>query len=143
MILFKILSYLISFALAFSSCSASPEVSKLQETLGFEVSAEQIEFYEDTHGGFHGDGEAIVIFVPDENQIEQITSTWQETPVEPDIAALIFQKTVSNGLDRLEYIPNSAGFWFYIDRGGSPGYSYNFSFALFDGEKVYYYELDT
>ena len=118
--------------------------NEIRENLDINIKSYQIEFHEDTHGGFHGDGEEIIIFSPTAGQIEKIETEWQKTPVDSGIAPLIFPKEEYNGLVLTEYIPNVEGFWFYKNRNEfSGGYSYNFSFAFFDGEKVYYYELDT
>ncbi len=116
--------------------------NEIRENLDMNIKSYQIEFHEDTHGGFHGDGEEIIIFRPTAEQIEKIEAKWQKTPVDSGIAPLIFSKEEYNGLELTEYIPNTEGFWFYKNRNDAL-YSYNFSFAFFDGEKVYYYELDT
>ena len=116
--------------------------NEIRENLDINIKSYQIEFHEDTHGGFHGDGEEIIIFRPTSEQIEKIETEWQKTPVDSGIAPLIFPKEEYNGLELTEYIPDTEGFWFYKNRNDAL-YSYNFSFAFFDGEKVYYYELDT
>ena len=118
--------------------------NEIRENLDLNIKSYQIEFHEDTHGGFHGDGEEIIIFRPTEKQIEKIKDEWKKTPVDSGIAPLIFPENEYNGLELTEYITNTEGFWFYKNRSVlRDGYSYNFSFAFFDGEKVYYYELDT
>ena len=118
------------------------EVRDIRQNLDMNIKPYYIEFSEDTHGGFHGDGEEIIIFRPNPEQIEKIEAEWQKTPVDSGIATLIFSETEYNGLELTEYIPNTDGYWFYKNRNDAL-YSYNFSFAFFDGEKVYYYELDT
>ena len=75
--------------------------------------------------------------------IQKIEAEWQKTPVEFGIASLIFPENEYNGLELTKYIPKTEGFWFYKNRNSEAVYSLNFSFAFFDGEKVYYYELDT
>ncbi len=116
----------------------------IRENLDMKIKSSQIEYYEDTHGGFHGDGEEIIIFVPDSKQIEKIKAEWQKTPVDSGIAPLIFPETEYNGLELTKYIPDTEGYWFYKNRADFVGgYACNFSFAFFDGEKVCYYELDT
>lgn len=143
----------ISIILSFIICCLSAiwgfffpdsSVTTIRRELDMNIKSYQIEFHEDTHGGFHGDGEEIIIFYPTEEQIEKIESEWKKTPVDSGIAPLIFPETEYNGLKVTEYIPNAEGYWFYKNKNEfSSGYSYNFSFALYDGEKVYYYELDT
>ena len=118
--------------------------TEIRNNLDMNIKSYQIEYHEDTHGGFHGDGEEIIIFRPNEKQIEKIEAEWQKTPVDSGIAPLIFRNSEYNGLELAKYIPNTKGFWLYKNRNEfKSGYSYNFSFAFFDGEKVYYYELDT
>lgn len=139
--IFGIIAEILSFLLCLFPNTA---ISEIRENLDIDIKNYQIEFHEDTHGGFHGDGEEIIIFRPDEKQIEKIEDEWQKTPIDSGIAPLIFPENEYNGLELTEYIPNTEGFWFYKNRSSfTDGYSYNFSFAFFDGEKVYYYELDT
>ena len=117
-----------------------PDVAAIKSCTGIKISSSQIEFYEDEHGSFHGDGEMLIIFSPTENQIDFIKNNWKKTPIKDSIAPLIFSKSEYNSLKDL--IPDVKGFWIFEDRGNS-AFSYNFSFAFFDGENVYYYELDT
>lgn len=118
-------------------------VTSVRQNLEMNIKPYYVEYHEDTHGWF-GDGEEIVIFVPNHGQIEKIKSEWKKTPVETEIASLIFSESEYNELKLRKYIPKVKGYWLYKNRSEfSNGYSYNFSFALFDGEKVYYYELDT
>ena len=147
-IIFQIISYFIIFisslfSLVTGIINSDPAVTAIKENLGMDIESSQVEFHEDTHGWF-GDGEEIIIFTPTAEQIKEIRFEWQKTPVETEIASLIFPETEYNGLELSGYIPNSEGWWLYKNRNYfSDGYSYNFSFAIFDGEKVYYYELDT
>lgn len=118
-------------------------VLDIRNNLDMNIKSYYIEYHEDTHGWF-GDGEEIIIFRPNEKQIKKIEAEWQKTPVDPGIAPLIFPETEYNGLELSEYIPKTDGFWFYKNKNDfKSGYSFNFFFAFFDGEKVYYYELDT
>ena len=118
-------------------------VLEIRENLDMKIKSSAVIYHEDTHGWF-GDGEEIVIFVPTEKQTEKIKSEWNKTPVENGIYSLIFSKEEYNGLELTKHIPSAKGYWFYKNRNSfADGYSYNFSFAFFDGEKVYYYELDT
>ena len=140
-LIFGIIAEIISFLLCLFPTTA---VTDIRENLDINIKPYQVEFHDDTHGGFHGDGEEIIIFSPTAGQIEKIETEWQKTPVDSGIAPLIFPKEEYNGLKLTEYIPDTEGFWFYKNRNSfSDGFSYNFSFAFFDGEKVYYYELDT
>ena len=139
-----ILAFICScFSALFNFLFPNTEVIDIRKNLDMNIKSFQIEFHEDTHGWF-GDGEEIIIFRPNKKQIEKIEAEWQKTPVDSGIAPLIFPEEEYNGLELTKYIPNTEGFWFYKNRNEfHSGYSYNFSFAFFDGEKVYYYELDT
>ena len=139
-IIFGIIAEIISFLLCFFPGAA---VSEIRENLDINIKPYQVEFHEDTHGGFHGDGEEIIIFNPTAEQIEKIQSEWKKTPVDSGIASLISPEMGYNGLELTKYIPKTDGFWFYKNRNSEAVYSHNFSFAFFDGEKVFYYELDT
>ena len=139
-IIFGIIAELISLLLCLFPGST---VTEIRNNLDIDIKPYQIEFHEDTHGGFHGDGEEIIIFRPTAEQIEKIEAKWQKTPVDSGIAPLIFPENEYNGLELTKYIPKTEGFWFYKNRNREAVYSLNFSFAFFDGEKVYYYELDT
>ena len=131
------------FSAVFNFLFPNPEILTIRENLDMNIKPYQIEFNEDTRGWF-GDGEEIIIFRPNRKQIEKIENQWQKTPVDPGIAPLIFPENEYNGLELTKYIPKTEGFWFYKNRNEfHSGYAYNFSFAFFDGEKVYYYELDT
>ena len=132
------------FAAVFNFLFPDTAVLTIRENLGLNIKSYYVEYHEDTHGGFHGDGEEIIIFIPNPEQTEKIKAEWNKTPVDEEISLLIFPKTEYNGLNLKENIQNSEGFWIYQNKNNfSDGYSYNFFFAFFDGEKVYYYELDT
>lgn len=118
-------------------------VNSVREHLNMEIKPYYVEYHEDNRGWF-GDGEEIVIFHPNQRQTEKIEKEWKKTPVDSKIGSLIFTEREYNGLELAKYIPEAEGYWFYKDRSpSSAGYIANFSFALYDGEKVYYYELDT
>lgn len=143
-IIFQIIAFFLTFLYGcFSFLFPNTAVLTVKENLDMNIKPSSVEYHEDTHGGFHGDGEEIIIFTPSPEQTEKIKTEWNKTPVENTIYSLIFAEREYNGLELTKHIPNSKGYWFYKNRNESAIYSYNFSFALFDGEKVYYYELDT
>ena len=147
-IIFGIFAIIISFiytcfSALFGFLFPNTEVIAVRKNLDMNIKPYYVEFHEDTHGWF-GNGEEIIIFRPNQKQIEKIEAEWKKTPVDCGIAPLIFPENEYNGLELTKYIPKTEGFWFYKNRSVlRDGYSYNFSFAFFDGEKVYYYELDT
>lgn len=139
----RIISLILCFIIAvLNFIFPSAAVINIKSNLGLEIKASQIEFHKDTHGGFHGDGEELIIFTPAKEQIEKIEAEWNKTPVDSEIALLIYPESEYNGLDLMNYLPETEGFWFYKNRGKHES-SINISFAFFDGEKVFFYELDT
>ena len=131
------------FAAVFNFFFPDTAVREIRNTLDLNIKSYYVEFHEDTHGWF-GDGEEIIIFRPNPEQIEKIESEWQKTPVDSGISPLIFPETEYNGLELQSYINETEGYWIYKNKNDfTSGYSYNIYFAFFDGEIVYYYELDT
>lgn len=113
----------------------------------------------DTHGGFHGDGEAFVKIYFSDKQSETFVKNinennhWRKLPMPERL-----QNRVSN-VDEVEEIPVvENGYWFFVDRHtkATNKYNYNeifnldrtslnFSVALFDIDAniLYFYALDT
>ncbi len=115
--------------------------------------------YEDTHGGFHGDGESIdKIYLNDFQAkifLKQINENknWRKLPV----TSGLYTRVISNLDDFKITIPEiENGCWFFLDRNSEAinkydekaiydRYSYNYTVAIYDTDTniLYYYELDT
>lgn len=123
--------------------------------------------YEDTHGGFHGDGETFVTltFSADDAaalQAQLAEQGWQPLPMEGEMRAAVY----GGALDGVNYgdsifaprevpPPENGWYWFYdrhsdaADPHSADGLlaraSCNFTAAVFDADRnaLYYYELDT
>lgn len=123
--------------------------------------------YEDTHGGFHGDGETFVTltFSADDAaalQAQLAEQGWQPLPMEGEMRAAVY----GGALDGVNYgdgvfarysvsAPVNGWYWFFdrhseaTDPHSADGllgrYSMNYSAAVFDADRntLYYYELDT
>ena len=123
--------------------------------------------YEDTHGGFHGDGETLVTltFSADDAaalQAQLAEQGWQPLPMEGEMRAAVY----GGELDGVNYgdgvfarysvsAPVNGWYWFFdrhseaTDPHSADGllgrYSMNYSAAVFDADRntLYYYELDT
>ena len=123
--------------------------------------------YEDTHGGFHGDGETFVTltFSADDAaalQAQLAEQGWQPLPMEGEMRAAVY----GGELDGVIYgdgvfarysvsAPVNGWYWFFdrhseaTDPHSADGllgrYSMNYSAAVFDADRntLYYYELDT
>ena len=113
----------------------------------------------DTHGGFHGDGEAFAKVYFSDKQAEKFINKinknnhWKKLPMSEKL-----QNRVSNA-DEVEEIPIvENGYWFFEDRHtkATDKYNYNemfnsnraspnFSVAVFDTDAniLYFYALDT
>ena len=113
----------------------------------------------DTHGGFHGDGEAFLKVNFSDKQAEKFVNKinqnnhWKKLPMPERL-----QNRVSNA-DEVEAIPIvKNGYWFFEDRHAkaTDKYNYNeifdsnraslnFSVAVFDTDAniLYFYALDT
>lgn len=112
-----------------------PDVSDIKNCTDIKISSSQTEFYEDTHGGFHGDGEKLIVFTPNRNQITKIETEWEKTPLNYEIASFFSPQIEYNELK--ETVTEKSGYWVYKTRGPM-----NYTLVFFDGDKVYYYELD-
>lgn len=139
----KKLSLILAVLLMFSSCALwqNPGEHKIEQKLGFHVSSEAISFYLDTHGGFHGDGETLITFSPTLEQGEIIADSWNKTPVSQIVYPMLY--VMSECPFQKEKLNSEGGYWIFSDRSLNSAYSENFDFAYFDGEKVYFYQLDT
>ena len=115
--------------------------------------------YEDTHGGFHGDGESIDKIYLNDFQAKiflkkiKENKNWRKLPVTSEL----YTRIISN-IDNFDItIPEiENGYWFFLDRNSEAinkydekaiydRYSYNYSVAIYDTDTkiLYYYELDT
>ena len=144
-----------------SACQSYDDISVM---LGADVSTAKTISSENSHGGFHGDGERYLIFAFDNDSFENTIkkdNTWHKLPVTDDsITALLY------GLETPEMtfgpyinqdIPKiSNGYYFFYDRHTDSvnpfdaSYalernSFNFTAAIYDADTntLYYIELDT
>ena len=112
----------------------------------------------DTHGGFHGDGEALVKVYFSDKQAEKFIRKidknihWDKLPMEE-----ILQNCISNNITDEIFVPIiENGYWFFLDRHSKTidKYNYNeipdraslnYSIAIFDIDSniLYIYSLDT
>jgi len=122
--------------------------------------------YEDSHGGFHGDGGTYAKIKLDgkgtEKAILEIKNSWKSLPLSENLSLIMY-----GGMrDNIEYIYNLAdefkiphienGYWLFIDRHSKSinnyddtdlfnRHSFNFTLALYDADEnvLYYIEFDT
>ncbi len=138
----KKLTALVLVILLLTGCSFKTESQRLLEKrLNFSVEQRDISHFEDSHGGFHGDGESLVIFTPTEKQAHFTLLNWEKSAVDPKIIPLLFCTTEYNIDD--EVLSTVFGYWYFVDRSPAGHSLLNFTFAYFDGEKIWLYEFDS
>lgn len=132
--------------------------------LGADVSTAEVISDDDSHGGFHGDGERYLEFQFADDSFENTIKkdhTWHALPMQDDvIEALLYGKTmgeITYGPYLQAEMPEiEKGYYFFYDRhaeGNDPfdtakvlgRSSMNFTVALYDTESdtLYFAELDT
>lgn len=156
--------------LCFSGCSESGySKGRISEIIGIDISGADYMTTIDTHGGFHGDGNAHVI-VPLEGTdvLEQIQTNpaWHAFPLTENLTAIVYGLRTENASTG-PYISfddsgNSSipeitdGYYFFLDRHSQctdphddtnvlSRASFNLTIAIFDchTETLHYLELDT
>lgn len=130
-------------------------------TLGVDLAGGTTVKEEDTHGGFHGDGETTLIltFVGEERtalegEIAQADG-WKALPLTENLNRVVYEERFG---DLCEDVPQDLtdGWYCFLDRhsqaedpaddsGLFGRASYNFTLAIYDGESgvLYCYEVDT
>ena len=112
----------------------------------------------DTHGGFHGDGEALVKIYFSDKQSDKFMKKiennihWNKLPIDKILQTCITNKSIEEM--SIPFVEN--GYWFFIDRHSDTTSKYNYndmlnrassnySVAIFDKESniLYIYSLDT
>ena len=138
----------------------SDETDNISATLGTDVSGGEILISEDSHGGFHGDGETFIIFqFRKENEFSVPEGPfWHPLPLTENLNTVLYGNnqmlTDDAGNPRVPEIEN--GWYFFCDRHSkstdptkdaglfSRG-SLNFTLAVYDTDTytLYFYEQDT
>lgn len=138
----------------------SDETDNISGTLGTDVSGGEVLISEDSHGGFHGDGETyMVLQFRDETQFSVPESPfWHALPLTENLRSVLYGNNImltdDAGNPRVPEIEN--GFYFFCDRhsestdptddaGLFSRSSLNFTLAVYDSDTctLYYYEQDT
>ncbi len=143
----KVLILMLALIMLLRACGDKQSTQeKLGEVLGVDLSAAEIMSENDTHGGFHGDGETIIqLRVGDISELIKDKPGWHETPMDDELLPF----TMRFGEPR-------EGYWYFFDRHHdaedpydpepvNSRFSYNFTFAFYDPENgiLNYYKLDT
>lgn len=157
---FKWILVFIVLILAFKMTFTQPIHKRISNALGITIPRSINIYYEDTHGGFHGDGDLVAKMQfnkkESENLLLQIknNSNWMPLPLTPNIERALYQYY---GLTEKINMPHiDKGYWFLVDRFGGEirgnddnklfyRSAANFTVGVYDAvnHTLYYYELDT
>lgn len=138
------------------------------DRIGVNISSCGIQSDNDSHGGFHGDGDRIVIADCSDNNEEILKQIehWKSIPLSDNLQILLYggetsRATYSDQLSKEYNIPKiESGYYYFIDRYAQryndiddvhsdqkllSRYAYNFTLALYDVKTdiFYFLELDT
>lgn len=160
--LFMLLATILSMGIFFAGCNKITIKDRISEKVNIIIPQNSIITFEDTHGGFLGDGTSFAkIVILDEDiqsfLTEIIDKKWNVLPLREDIDIILY----GGSLDSVEYsyfladevgMPKvENGYWFLNDRHQEKSEdflkrnSFNFTLAVFDTDTniLYVYELDT
>jgi len=167
----NIISLVMVLLLIMTGCRAEKTnnvLSEISKTIGVDVSAGEVISESDTHGGFHGDGDTVVVIqFADTSFSDQIKDNeeWNAMPLTENLITLVYgihTETSSIGPmihsgDNVPVVPEiENGYYYFRDRHSQSTdpkddtnvlnrASYNFTIAIFDVDAniLYYLELDT
>ena len=150
---------LVACAMPIAMIAPAAHITKLsypeqvQKISGLDISGSTIVSVEDTHGGFHGDGELIVQFdcTKIEDSIAEQLADWRPLPLTDSLQKLIYGAIHTVGIPEITH-----GCYFFWDRHSESSdptndnelnhrHSWNFTLLLYDAEhsQLYLFELDT
>lgn len=161
--LFLLFLYVLS--LPFSPETAQPvPLNYVAEDLQLDISQGEVIKNKDTHGGWLGDGESIVIlsFTPEEyaQLEEQLTEHWYLLPLPDTLQGCLSFRGLDDDMKEMEQTPlltpAKHGYYYFFDRHSDSTnpydhtdlfsrYSYNFTLAILDSEThtLQYLRYDT
>lgn len=132
---------------------AQQELQRIEKALDLDLSGGTLERFEDSHGGFHGDG-LTAAEVTVEGLVEELANAggWRPLPMSDSTAQAIRLCEAED-----ETVEETAeGFYYLYDRHSQCSdpyddtqihsrYSYNFTAAVYDSRqgKLYFYKFDT
>lgn len=149
----RFITLVLMVCLLLSGCAMGEkgrELRQIGRTLGVDLSAGTLERFEDSHGGFHGDGvtSAEVALAGLAEKLEEIPG-WRPLPMTENAAKALERCGGAGGAA-------AEGFYYLYDRHGESEdpyddsqldrrYSWNFTIAVYDSRlgRLYYCEMDT
>lgn len=132
---------LVCFFVLIALTERSDGAQELYDNLHLSVANADVELYEDTHGGFLGDGETIAVFTASEENAAFIEENWRADFADEQVLHILFGE--SGVLESRGFSLPENGLYYFKDLGG--GHSVNFIFAVCNpaDRTVYYCRFDT
>lgn len=148
----RFLTLMLIFLAVLTACGGGEpregwELRQMGRALGLDLSAGTLARYEDSHGGFHGDGltEAEVEAGGLAGRLGNVPG-WRPLPLSENAAKALELFGGAEGVEE--------GFYYLYDRRSADPFddselhrrfSWNFTIAVYDSknERLYYYEFDT
>lgn len=155
---------LIIFICSLTGCYSQSINKRISSDLKLSIPKDLKIEYEDTHGGFNGDGETLAKVKLEDKDAERILSeikdndNWRTLPLTKNIKLKIYggERYISDLAQRLDMPEIDNGYWIFIDRfGGEIKYnddkflfaraSANFTLGIYDVENniLYYCKYDS
>ncbi|MFH5835333.1 hypothetical protein ACHAL6_04550 [Proteiniclasticum sp. C24MP] len=150
--------------LILTGCHPLSIQKRISDSTGISIPHSMRIDYEDTHGGFHGDGETTAIVAFHEDASKDVRAeisenmNWLRLPLEESLDIMMYGGVKDGILYTYEYaellsMPRiENGYWYFEDRLPEGSLkellalpSYNFTVAVydFDTDILYYLEVDT
>ncbi len=144
---------------ALAACGNKTPQEIVSKELGVDVSGGTEIAYEDTHGGFHGDGTTSIVLQFDDNAVLEAMkndSKWKEFPLDEIMQEIVYGTDMEidghpapGPFMKVPEIQN--GYYILIDRHSEKDkdilerYSFNFTVGLYDADNntMYFFKLDT
>ena len=157
---FKWVLLFIVIIIVFAFSFTQPISKRISKSLGIKIPGNIHIEYEDTHGGFHGDGFLVAKIKFEEKKSEKIllqiknNPNWKPLPLTKNTEIALYQ--FSGLAEKVNMPKTDKGYWLLIDRFGGEiignndtellsRSAANFTAGIYDSENniLYYYELDT
>lgn len=157
---FKWVLLFIVLIIVFAFSFTQPISKRISKSLGIKIPGNIHIEYEDTHGGFHGDGFLVAKIKFEEKKSEKIllqiknNPNWKPLPLTKNTEIALYQ--FSGLAEKVNMPKTDKGYWLLIDRFGGEiignndtellsRSAANFTVGIYDSENniLYYYELDT
>ena len=157
---FKWVLLFIVIIIVFAFSFTQPISKRISKSLGIKTPGNIHIEYEDTHGGFHGDGFLVAKIKFEEKKSEKIllqiknNPNWKPLPLTKNTEIALYQ--FSGLAEKVNMPKTDKGYWLLIDRFGGEiignndtellsRSAANFTVGIYDSENniLYYYELDT